>query len=107
MPGVPLDVMDKLKSIFRRKSKQEPGPSATAGTKTETPAQVGTATQVPKPTATDTAAAPSSSEPVAPAGPAPVTKETGVDKPADPTPGPTATNPTQAIKDEAVAVAAK
>lgn len=60
--------MDKLKSVFRRKSKAEPGSSATAGTKTETPSQAGTATQTPKPTPTDTAAAPSSSEPVAPAG---------------------------------------
>lgn len=60
--------MDKLKAIFRRKSKKEPGPSATAGTKTESPNQAGTATQVPPATKTDTAAAPSSSEPVAPAG---------------------------------------
>lgn len=60
--------MDKLKSIFRRKSKAEPGASATAGTKTETPSQTGTATQVPQATPTTSSLAPTSSEPVAPAG---------------------------------------
>lgn len=60
--------MDKLKSIFKRKGSKDAGSSATAGTKTETPGQEGTPTQVPQPTPTDTAAAPSSSQPVAPAG---------------------------------------
>lgn len=59
--------MDKLKAIFSRKSKKEPGPSTTAGTKTESN-QTATATQVPTATKTDTAAIPSSGEPVAPAG---------------------------------------
>lgn len=58
--------MDKIKAIFKRK--KAPAESATAGTKTEQPAAAGgTPTSVPKPTATDTAAAPSSSEPSAPA----------------------------------------
>jgi len=75
MPGIPLDAMDKLKAIFKRKDKKE---SSTAGTKTN-----GTAAAVPKPTPTDTAAAPSTSDPTAPpAGAAPV--DTGA--PADPVP---------------------
>ncbi|KAK5077978.1 hypothetical protein LTS08_003180 [Lithohypha guttulata] len=102
--------MDKLKAIFRRK-KQEPGPSKTAGTRTEAPNQVGTSTQVPPPTTTTSSAAPSSSQPVAPAGAAPITTESSVDnsKPADPTPGavPSATQAGSAQQDEAVAVAAK
>jgi hypothetical protein len=120
-----LDAMDKIKAIFKRK--KTPTESSTAGTKTSTPgATDGTPTSVPKPTPTDTAAAPSTSEPTAPAagenrlrrlsdkttlvdifsGAAPVSQN--APEPAAPAPGaaPAAGDTSAAVKDEAAKVAA-
>ncbi|KIW49082.1 hypothetical protein PV05_10794 [Exophiala xenobiotica] len=77
MPGIPLDAMDKLKALFKRK--KDKTDSSTAGTKTDTPAGAA----VPKPTEP---AKPTTSDPTtAPAGAAPVDAPP-VDKPTETAP---------------------
>ncbi|KAK5444356.1 hypothetical protein LTS15_010471 [Exophiala xenobiotica] len=89
MPGIPLDAMDKLKALFKRK--KDKTDSSTAGTKTETP--VGAA--VPKPTE---AAKPTTSDPTAPpAGAAPVDAPP-MDKPSETTPAPPAPSEPAAVE---------
>lgn len=59
------DLIDKLKALIKgNKKKDTPATNGTTTTKTEAP----TAAAIPEPTKTETAAAPSSSEPIAPAG---------------------------------------